>query len=118
MKYSPQIVLAYFREMGIPTPELEYVFSPPRRWRWDFAWPTIMDELGPPVVMGGVAMEVQGGIFIQGRHSRGAALIKEWEKLNRAAVLGWRVLYCQPKDLCTLDMVNTIKEALGLKSWD
>ena len=66
---------------GLPRPIPEYRFSPPRRWRFDWAWPN--HDFG----YGGVALEKQGGLFIQGRHSRGAALLKEHEKLNEAATL-------------------------------
>lgn len=41
-------------------------------------------------------------------------MLKEWEKLNEAAALGWRVIYCQPDDLCTLATVDLIKRCLGL----
>jgi hypothetical protein len=101
MKYQPCIVTAYFRAEKIPEPVYEYRFHPERKWRLDLAWPASK-----------LAIEVQGGIWIQGRHNRGAALKKEWEKLNTLAVMGWRVLYCEPRDLCTNDMVKTIKEAL------
>lgn len=102
MTYNTQIVLAYFKECGLPEPEVEFRFAYPRKWRFDFCW-----------YGGKVALEVNGGIFIRGRHNQGAALLKEWEKLNCAAVMGYRILYCQPNDLCTLDTVNLIKRALG-----
>lgn len=56
-------------------------------------------------------MEVQGGIFTQGRHTRGAALLKEHEKLNHAAILGWRVLFTTPDRLLT-DGVDLVKAAV------
>lgn len=75
---------------GLPEPEAEYRFAPPRKWRFDFAWPHHK-----------LALEVQGAIFTQGRHTRGAALLKEHEKLNAAAALGYRVLFITPKALLT-----------------
>lgn len=105
MKYNPQIVAAYYHDVGLPPPCFEYRFHDTRKWRIDIAWPEQR-----------LALEVQGGIFIKGRHSRGAALLKEWEKLNTLAEMGWRVLYCQPKDVCTMEMVETIKRALAYKS--
>ncbi len=79
------------------------------------AWPVLRSQImEPEASIGALAVEVQGGIFIQGRHSRGAALLKEWEKLNTAAILGWRILYCQPQDLLKKEMAETIKQALGL----
>ena len=61
--------------------EVEHRFHSFRRWRFDFAF--IKEK---------VAIEVQGGIHVNGRHNRGAALEKEYEKLNEAVILGWRVL--------------------------
>ena len=101
MKYNPVIVLAYWRSAGLPAARTEYRFHPGRKWRFDFAFTPYQ-----------VALEVQGGIFVHGRHTRGAAMLKEWEKINAAAVLGWRVLYCPPIDLCTEAMTDTIRAAL------
>ena len=58
-------------------------------------------------------LEVDGGIWITGGHNRGAQILKDWDKRNSATILGWRGLWCQPKDLCTEAMVATIKAALG-----
>ena len=101
MKYKPEIVKAYFKAQGIPEPTFEYKFHPVRRWRADLCW--IPQKL---------ILEVQGGIFIQGRHSRGAAMLKEWEKLNTACGMGYRFLFCQPKDLMGAETVEQIKTAL------
>lgn len=104
MKYNPKIVTSYWQSQGLDRPQTEYQFHPTRKWRFDFAY---------PAERGGVAVEVQGGIWSQGRHTRGAALKKEWEKLNLAAALGWRILYCEPRDVCTLDFVRVLAAALG-----
>lgn len=66
---------------GIAGYVTEYTFCPGRRWRMDYAW---LDQR--------VAVEIQGGIYIGGRHGRGAALENEYEKLNTAVLGGWRVL--------------------------
>jgi very-short-patch-repair endonuclease len=65
---------------GLPTPETEYQFAKPRRWRFDFAW---IDRK--------IACEVEGGVFINGGHTRGAAYEKNCEKYNAAALAGWSV---------------------------
>jgi len=101
MTYNRKIVAAFFRQEDLPEPFFEVQFHPGRKWRWDLCWPDYM-----------VALEVQGGIFIQGRHSRGAAMLKEWEKLNTAASYGWRVLFVQPKDLCLVTTAEMIRKAL------
>lgn len=65
---------------GVPRPEVEHRFHESRRWRFDFAWP---DHL--------IALEVEGGTWNNGRHTRGKAFEGDCEKYNAAAILGWRV---------------------------
>jgi hypothetical protein len=86
---------------GLPAPVAEYRFAPPRRWRFDWAWP---DQR--------VALEVQGGIFVAGRHSRGAGLLKEHEKMNAAAALGWRLLYTTPRQVADGTVGDILARAL------
>lgn len=59
----------------------EYKFHPTRKWRFDFADPDNK-----------VAVEIDGGVFSGGRHTRGSGFRADCEKINAAAVLGWRVL--------------------------
>src|SRR5688572_10984501 len=75
---------------GLPEPTPEHRFSPPRKWRFDFAWPDHR-----------VALEVEGGAFTRGRHTRGAGFVKDMEKYNTATLAGWRVLRVTPSDLLT-----------------
>jgi hypothetical protein len=107
MTYNKTVVLAFFKSMGLPEPEVEYQFAKHigRKWRWDFSW------VHPGYLL---ALEVQGAIFTQGRHTRGASLRLEHEKLNAAAVMGWRVLYVEPVNLCMVSTANMIREALEL----
>ena len=71
------------RSLGVPEPEREYQFAKAmgRRWRFDFAWPDAM-----------LAAEVEGGVWVRGRHTRGAGYVADCEKYNAATMLGWRVL--------------------------
>ena len=96
-----EILKKFLFDHGISSPEFEHRFHKSRRWRIDIAWPGKL-----------LALEVQGGIFTQGRHVRGGALLKEWEKLNSLAEHGWRVIYCQPSDLMTQKTLDTIKACL------
>jgi hypothetical protein len=105
MEMAKQIVaLAFFVASGLPEPEPEFVFSPPRRWRFDWAWREPYK----------VALEIEGGAFVGGRHTRGAGFRKDLEKYNRAAVLGWRVIRCLPEQLATGAIMPVLKEALGV----
>lgn len=61
--------------------EQEYKFHPERNWRADF-WIT-----GSKILV-----EVEGGIWSGGRHTRGKGFIADMEKYNAAAILGFKVL--------------------------
>lgn len=101
--YDARIVSAYWKGEGIPQPALEFRFHPERRWEFDFAWP---DQK--------VALEVDGGIWIYGRHNRGAQIKKSWEKENEANCCAWHIYKCEPKELCTREIANLLKRALKL----
>ena len=81
--------------------EREYRFCE-RKWRFDFAWPSAK-----------VAVEVDGGIYGQGRHNRGPTMEKDNEKLNKAATLGWVVLRFGPKAIKSGEAVGVIETALA-----
>lgn len=81
-RYNPQLVAQYY---GLPVPVVEFRFHPTRRWRFDVAWPERK-----------IAVEIQGGVWSRGRHSRGTGQLADMDKLNTAQSLGWRVLYCTP----------------------
>lgn len=97
--YFPHLCKA----VGIPKPVQEFRFHLTRKWRFDFAWP---DQK--------VALEVEGGVWTGGRHTRGSGFIKDMEKYNEAAGLGWRVFRCTPQKLCTPDTTAMIHAALGV----
>lgn len=93
------VLRAVCLDAGVRWPSAEVQFAPPRKWRFDYAW---QEEK--------VALEIQGGVFTQGRHARGAALLREHEKLNAAAMAGYRVLFCTPTTLP--QMGETLKTVL------
>lgn len=76
------------RAAGICEPVPEYEFHPHRKWRFDYAWP-----------LQRIALEVDGGIWSQGRHVRGAGRKADMEKFTQAARFGWRVVYFEPDEL-------------------
>jgi very-short-patch-repair endonuclease len=69
------------RALRLPEAEREHVFAKPRRWRFDFAWPALM-----------VAVEIEGGSWSGGRHTRGAGFEADLQKYNTALMNGWAVL--------------------------
>lgn len=86
---------------GFSPPEFEYRFHPDRQWRLDIAWPASK-----------VALEINGGIWTQGRHTRGAGALEDMHKLSEASVLGWRVLYCTPDELYSPTTLDRLRRAL------
>jgi hypothetical protein len=87
---------------GLPAPKAEFRFHAKRKWRFDFAWPA------PDLV----ALEVEGGIFSGGRHTRGAGFAKDMEKYNEATAMGWRLLRVTPSELMTAYTFDLIRRAL------
>ena len=66
----------------------EHKFHPDRKWRFDRAW---------PAKVGGIAVEVDGGVHAGGRHTRGRGFEADLEKLNAAVLLGWTVFRFTPQ---------------------
>lgn len=63
----------------------EYQFAKPRRWRFDFV-------LGSDPTKNKIAIEIEGGVYRAGRHTRGSGYEKDLEKYNAAIEHGWKVL--------------------------
>jgi hypothetical protein len=77
--YLQELKLHYFRE---------YLFHDRRAWRFDFAVPGCM-----------LAIEMEGGIWTQGRHSRGKGFQEDLHKYQEAALLGWTVMRFSVEDV-------------------
>jgi very-short-patch-repair endonuclease len=86
---------------GLPAPVQEWKLHPVRKWRCDWAWPNEK-----------VALEVDGGAWTGGRHTRGAGFLKDMEKANAAVLLGWRVVRCTPLKLHSMETINMLKALL------
>ena len=82
----------------------ELLFHHTRKWRFDYAIPAAQ-----------VAIEVEGGAYTQGRHTRGKGFEADLEKYNTAESMGWHVLRVTPEWLCapkTIAIVaHTVKVA-------
>lgn len=55
-----------------------------------------------------MAVEIDGGVWTGGRHVRGAGFVRDCDKLNEAAALGWRVLRFTPTHLTNSRIAETI----------
>lgn len=83
----------------------EHRFNPPRRWRFDFA---LEDKFG----VDKIGIEIDGGVWIQGRHTRGSGQVKDNEKFNEAARLGWRILRFTPQQVLKGEAITFIRKVL------
>lgn len=78
---------------GLPLPEVEVVFAPPRRFRADYCWPAQK-----------VIVEREGGLWsrhINARraHAQPLNIQRDMEKANVAQALGYRYLRFTPEQL-------------------
>lgn len=80
--------------VGLPAPVEEYRFHATRRWRLDLAWPDLK-----------VAVEVEGGVWMQTETGRGKGhahpkrFLQDMDKYNAAALDGWRVFRVTPQQV-------------------
>ncbi len=82
----------------------EFRFHPVRRWKSDWAIPSAK-----------ILIEVEGAIFVSGRHSRGAGMIADMCKYNTAATMGYFVLRFHPGDIRTGLLFKTVREVYGMQ---
>jgi len=80
----------------------EHQFHSTRKWRFDYAIPDYK-----------IAIEVEGGVWTGGRHTRPKGFIGDIEKYNTATLLGWRVFRVTPEDLCKSKTLELIKQAVS-----
>lgn len=82
----------------------ELLFHPTRKWRFDYAIPAAM-----------VAIEVEGGAYTQGRHTRGRGFEADMEKYNTAEAMGWHVLRVTPERLCAPKTIGIICQTVRMQ---
>jgi len=79
------VLAEQIRLATLPEPVREHRFHPTRQWRFDFAWPSLM-----------VACEVEGGVYAQGRHTRGKGYEEDCRKYNEAVARQWQLVRVTP----------------------
>lgn len=79
----------------------EYQFFPGRRWKFDFAF---LDAK--------IAVEIEGGIWVGGAHTRGKHFESDCEKYNTATIMEWKVLRYSTQMVLRGDAINDVLEML------
>lgn len=80
----------------------EFRFHPTRKWRADFAIPSAK-----------ILIEIDGGIWMQGRHNRPAGFEADQIKRNAAAALGYLCLHFLPKHVASGYFIETVRGAIA-----
>ena len=101
---NEKIFYELLKKERLTVPMKEYRFCE-RRWRFDYAFPEYK-----------IALEIEGGVWINGRHTRGKGYINDCEKYNRATILGWKVLRIVPNMLICYETIQLIKQAINNNS--
>ena len=95
------------KALKLPPPERELLFHPERKWRFDFAYPTIK-----------IAVEVEGStLYGRSRHSKGEGFENDCRKYNFATLLGWRVFRFSTAQVISGEAIELLEKSLRLKEW-
>lgn len=95
------LIASAAEQEGFGPATAEYVFAPPRRWRFDLAWPALL-----------VAFEREGGTWGKSRHTSGSGYAKDVEKYTRAAINGWCVVRATANQIKSGEALDWLLEAL------
>lgn len=88
--------LVMWTRLGGPELEREVEFHPTRKWRFDFS----ISEIN-------VAIEVEGGLWGNGRHGRSLGYAEDCRKYNAGVALGW-TLFRFTTDFTSADLEPVI----------
>ena len=97
----------------IPRWEREFRFHPDRDWRFDLAWPMYDTLADTDIQLPGIAVEVHGGVYTQGRHTRGKGFTEDRCKINEAQLLGWTVVEVTAEHIDNGKALEWIERALA-----
>jgi len=99
-KDYPGDLLFMLQAVGLTGFVKEHMFAAPdRRWRLDLAHVDLK-----------IGVECHGGVWTQGRHTRGQGFINDREKMNDAVRRGWLVLEFTPETIKSGEAVDVIQE--------
>tara|TARA_R110000803_G_scaffold114896_1_gene183328 strand:+ start:63 stop:386 length:324 start_codon:yes stop_codon:yes gene_type:complete len=99
MKINAEILKQLIKEDLNLEAVLELKFHPTRRWRIDIAIPSLM-----------IAIELEGGVYTKGRHTRPSGFLGDIEKYNNLTILGYKLLrYAHVKHSYN-DIITELKE--------
>jgi hypothetical protein len=107
MSTAELLLAAQLEQAGIPF-EREFRFYDGRRYRADFV---IFDDVDGPTLL----IEVEGGTWVEGRHSRGKGFEADCEKQALAVIAGYRYLRVTSAQVEDGRALDWIRQALGME---
>jgi len=75
-----------------------------RDWRFDFSWPDLM-----------LAVEVEGGTWISGAHTRGGGFERDCIKYGSAQLMNWAVYRCTGGMVRSGKAISVIADLIKMK---
>lgn len=96
------LLLLHIRASRLPVPIRDYRAIPDRKFLIDLAWPERK-----------LSVEVDGGEFMRGRHSRGAGMASDCEKANLLVLAGWKCLRFTGGQVKDGTAIRVVAEALA-----
>jgi very-short-patch-repair endonuclease len=82
--------------------EQEFKFHPKRKWKADFH---LVEKM--------ILVEIEGGIWSGGRHTRGKGYIGDMEKYNAAVMMGYQVIRFSTEQVKSGLVVQQIEKMVG-----
>ena len=82
--------------------EQEFYFHPDRKWRADFH---LIDKK--------ILVEIEGGIWSGGRHTRGKGYLGDMEKYNAATMMGFQVIRFSTDQVESGHAIQQIEKIVG-----
>ncbi len=82
--------------------EQEFYFHPDRKWRADFH---LIDKK--------ILVEIEGGIWSGGRHTRGKGYIGDMEKYNAATMMGFQVIRFSTDQVKSGHAIQQLEKMVG-----
>lgn len=77
-------------------------YEKPRDWRCDFVWPSLR-----------LIVEVEGGVWTQGRHTRGSGFTKDTIKYNALVNAGWNLQRFTGEQVRSGEALNRICQVIS-----
>lgn len=110
--YIEKIFMQLICDEKLPEPLVEVKLVPERQFRADFVWFLDLPIWAAALEIRGLAVEIDGGVYTQGRHTRGSGFTRDLEKMNETLLNGFLVLRFTPEQVESGKAMGWLKEMM------